>query len=91
MRIGLLDRTAEAGVFLTPLARRALKVGHEDFVDIKSDDRGSAICRSVRPLETSCKVMDEYIYMDGQSIQFLGAEINDYVRVSPAAFPIESP
>lgn len=88
MRTGLVRQVEGNGVYLTAKAQKTLKVATGDYVEISNVERGTQICRRIRGLDTKGIVLDDFIYMDIDSLHFLASDLHEEVRVkvSPVAF-----
>jgi len=91
MRTGLLSNVDGSGVYITPSARRALKVDLGDYVEIRNDERGTVVNRAVREAHTDAKVRDDYAYVDKTSFALLAANLHDEITVLASTLQMDAP
>jgi hypothetical protein len=91
MLTGLLSEVEEVGVYLTPTARKALRVEFGHYVEIRNDERGTCINRSVKDVNFVCKVMDNFAYLDEVSMALLAADLRDEITVTASTLQLDAP
>lgn len=91
MRIGVIADWREGAVFITPPARKLLKLNLGDYVFVNSEVRDTQVCRRLLDIRSLACAGNAYAYVDPYTFHLLDSELDAPVLLSASPYTFDMP